>query len=94
MYAIDHQDRGTPAVTGDSVTLEIDGQPVTVPAGTPVPPATGYPDGGLVLALAGGDTSAVHEAEYSTLGDTFADIVRDQCGPGDLSVTKATDKPV
>ena len=36
MYAIDHQDCGTPAVTGDSVTLEIDGAPVTVPAGTSV----------------------------------------------------------
>jgi formate dehydrogenase major subunit len=36
MYAIDYHDRGTPAATGADVTLEIDGRPVTVPAGTSV----------------------------------------------------------
>jgi len=36
MRAIDDRDLGTPAATGDAVRLEIDGQPVTVPAGTSV----------------------------------------------------------
>ena len=34
MYAIDHVDLGTPAADGAPVTLDIDGQTVTVPAGT------------------------------------------------------------
>jgi formate dehydrogenase major subunit len=38
MYAIDYKDPGTPAIEGvtDTVTLEIDGQSVTVPAGTSI----------------------------------------------------------
>ncbi len=37
MYSLDHFDLGTPASdSGESVTLEIDGQSVTVPAGTSV----------------------------------------------------------
>jgi len=36
MYALDHEDLGTPAMTGESVSLEIDGMAVTVPAGTSV----------------------------------------------------------
>ena len=34
MYAIDHNDLGTPVAAGAPVTLEIDGQTVTVPGGT------------------------------------------------------------
>jgi formate dehydrogenase major subunit len=36
MYSIDHHDLGTPAAAGASVTLEIDGQTLTVPGGTSV----------------------------------------------------------
>ena len=37
MYSIDHRDLGTPpAKSEESVTLEIDGATVTVPAGTSV----------------------------------------------------------
>jgi len=37
MYAIDHNDLGTPAAASlEPVTLEIDGSPVTVPAGTSI----------------------------------------------------------
>jgi len=37
MYAIDHEDLGTPAIrSGESVTVSIDGLPVTVPAGTSI----------------------------------------------------------
>ena len=38
MFAIDYEDLGTPEVapSGAAVTLEIDGQPVTVPEGTSV----------------------------------------------------------
>ncbi|MFM7067779.1 MAG: 2Fe-2S iron-sulfur cluster-binding protein, partial [Gammaproteobacteria bacterium] len=36
MYSIDHHDLGTPAAQGAPVTLEIDGRPVTVPAGTSI----------------------------------------------------------
>ena len=37
MYSLDHYDHGTPASEStESVTLEIDGQTVTVPAGTSV----------------------------------------------------------
>ena len=37
MYAIDHEDLGTPASrTSESVTVHIDGLPVTVPAGTSI----------------------------------------------------------
>ena len=46
MYAKDYHDLGTPAVTGDTVTLEVDGATVTVPAGTSIMRAA---------ALAGGD---------------------------------------
>src|ERR671911_2957791 len=37
MFSLDHYDFGTPASAGtEPVTLEIDGRPVTVPAGTSV----------------------------------------------------------
>ena len=36
MYSIDHSDLGTPAASGAPVNLEIDGQAVTVPAGTSI----------------------------------------------------------
>src|SRR5271169_1229608 len=36
MYGIGYRDAGTPAVEGPSVTLEIDGATVTVPAGTSI----------------------------------------------------------
>ena len=37
MYAIDHEDLGTPASrASESVTVRIDGLPVTVPAGTSI----------------------------------------------------------
>jgi formate dehydrogenase major subunit len=36
MHAHDHHDHGTPGANGEPVTLEIDGVPVTVPAGTSV----------------------------------------------------------
>src|SRR6185503_12257598 len=36
MYAKDYHDLGTPAATGEPVTLEIDGATVTVPAGTSI----------------------------------------------------------
>ncbi len=37
MYAIDHADRGTPAsASSESVTVEIDGEAITVPAGTSI----------------------------------------------------------
>ena len=36
MYAKDYHDLGTPAAKGESVTLEIDGATVTVPAGTSI----------------------------------------------------------
>src|SRR5688572_2815184 len=36
MHAHDYHDQGTPAANGAPVTLEIDGVPVTVPAGTSV----------------------------------------------------------
>src|SRR5919201_6852420 len=36
MYAKDYHDFGTPAVSGEPVTLEIDGATVTVPAGTSI----------------------------------------------------------
>src|SRR5262245_2896289 len=37
MFSLDHYDLGTPSSEAkESVTLEIDGQPVTVPAGTSV----------------------------------------------------------
>lgn len=59
---------------------------VTVPVGD-----NSYPDDELVQAVAN-DPSAVHEADYSTLGDTLAEIVRGECGPGDASVTKTADQ--
>jgi formate dehydrogenase major subunit len=46
MYAKDYHDLGTPAGNGDSVTLDVDGATVTVPAGTSIMRAA---------ALAGGD---------------------------------------
>jgi formate dehydrogenase major subunit len=46
MYAQNHHDHGTPATSGEPVTLEIDGATVTVPAGTSIMRAA---------ALAGGD---------------------------------------
>ena len=36
MYAKDYHDLGTPEARGESVTLEIDGATVTVPAGTSI----------------------------------------------------------
>src|SRR4051812_48557613 len=36
MYAKDYHDLGTPAATGESVTLEIDGASISVPAGTSI----------------------------------------------------------
>src|SRR6476646_7165681 len=36
MHAKDYHDLGTPAANGASVTLEIDGMPNTVPAGTSI----------------------------------------------------------
>ncbi len=45
MYSIDHRDLGTPpAKSGESVTLEIDGATVTVPAGTSVMRAAALAD--------------------------------------------------
>src|SRR5688572_7506103 len=46
MYAQNYHDKGTPKVSGEPVTLEIDGVPVTVPAGTSIMRAA---------AIAGGD---------------------------------------
>src|SRR3954468_8944813 len=46
MYAKDYHDLGTPAASGEPVTLEVDGATVTVPAGTSIMRAA---------ALAGGD---------------------------------------
>jgi formate dehydrogenase major subunit len=36
MYSLDHEDMGTPPVSGGPVTLTIDGATITVPAGTSV----------------------------------------------------------
>ena len=36
MYSIDHHDLGTPEASGAPIHLEIDGRPVTVPAGTSI----------------------------------------------------------
>ena len=36
MYSIDHHDLGTPEASGAPINLEIDGRPVTVPAGTSI----------------------------------------------------------
>src|SRR5919107_1389114 len=36
MFAIDYKDLGTPAAAGSSVTVEIDGRPISVPEGTSV----------------------------------------------------------
>jgi formate dehydrogenase major subunit len=37
MYSLNYTDRGTPAATAaEQVSLEIDGQPVSVPAGTSI----------------------------------------------------------
>jgi formate dehydrogenase major subunit len=44
MYAKDYHDLGTPATTGVSVTLEIDGATVTVPAGTSIMRAAALAD--------------------------------------------------
>jgi formate dehydrogenase major subunit len=41
MHALDHHDLGTPAAHGATVTLEIDGASVTVPAGTSILRAAG-----------------------------------------------------
>jgi len=46
MYAQNYHDKGTPKVSGEPVTLEIDGVAVTVPAGTSIMRAA---------AIAGGD---------------------------------------
>jgi formate dehydrogenase major subunit len=56
MYAIDHNDLGTPAAASDeSVTLEIDGSIVTVPAGTSVMRAAALA-GGQIPKLCATDT--------------------------------------
>src|SRR5215471_14639637 len=44
MYAKDYHDLGTPAANGTSVTLEIDGATVTVPAGTSIMRAAALAD--------------------------------------------------
>ena len=45
MYSIDHRDLGTPpAPSEESVTLEVDGATVTVPAGTSVMRAAALAD--------------------------------------------------
>jgi formate dehydrogenase major subunit len=44
MYAKDYHDLGTPAATGEPVTLEIDGATVTVPAGTSIMRAAALAD--------------------------------------------------
>ncbi|HET9865381.1 MAG TPA: 2Fe-2S iron-sulfur cluster-binding protein, partial [Steroidobacteraceae bacterium] len=44
MYAKDYHDLGTPAASGASVTLEIDGATVTVPAGTSIMRAAALAD--------------------------------------------------
>ena len=36
MYAMDYHDLGTPAAQGETVTLDINGATVTVPAGTSI----------------------------------------------------------
>ena len=44
MYAKDYHDLGTPAANGESVTLDIDGATVTVPAGTSIMRAAALAD--------------------------------------------------
>src|SRR5262245_25631074 len=44
MYAKDYHDLGTPAAKGDSVTLDIDGATITVPAGTSIMRAAALAD--------------------------------------------------
>ncbi len=44
MYAKDYHDLGTPAANGESVTLEIDGATITVPAGTSIMRAAALAD--------------------------------------------------
>ncbi|HET9475241.1 MAG TPA: 2Fe-2S iron-sulfur cluster-binding protein, partial [Steroidobacteraceae bacterium] len=44
MYALNYHDLGTPAAKGESVTLEIDGATVTVPAGTSIMRAAALAD--------------------------------------------------
>ncbi len=44
MYAKDYHDLGTPAASGESVTLEIDGATITVPAGTSIMRAAALAD--------------------------------------------------
>jgi len=70
------------ALRAAGVRVEI----VTVPVGE-----NGYPDSQLVEAVAN-DPTAVHRSDYSSLGDTLADIVRDECEPGDVSVAKSADQ--
>ena len=55
MYAIDHHDLGTPATDGAPVTLDIDGQSVTVPAGTSLMRAAALA-GGAIPKLCATDT--------------------------------------
>lgn len=70
------------ALRAAGVRVEI----VTVPVGE-----NSYPDTQLVDAVAN-DTTAVHQSDYSSLGDTLASIVRDECEPGDVSVAKSADQ--
>ncbi|MBF8292628.1 MAG: formate dehydrogenase, alpha subunit [Steroidobacteraceae bacterium] len=66
MYSIDHKDLGTPAsASTGSVTLDIDGSTVTVPAGTSVMRAAALA-GGHIPKLCATDTLKAFGARYES----------------------------